>query len=361
MTEINVDEMKFPKTAVVCLSPNHGGMEISARVLASRLSQWSEGCVFVVRRGSWLERIARDMSLQHIAISMKYHFSITGIFQIRKALRDHRVRLMIYVGSSEMRTLRFSVNKKIDRFVVRHGTPKSNKKTDLAHRFLWSRVTHHWAVSEYIRLNVCELFPVQESSSFVNYGGQGEKLDELPFPLPLTSSSEKLCIGQVARVEYIKGQFDSLEALRRIRESGIDAEIVFYGDGRNMEDLKSRVQEKNLLEHVTLAGQIRKPYMRLGQHHMFLYPSYSEGFGNSFTEAISSGIHCLCYNNSCFPEYRFLGFRYNMVPNGDIDALVQRIKEIWESKESQPLGNRDLARDIFSDQAEIIRLYKALY
>ena len=351
----------FPRTAVVCLSPNHGGMEISSRTLASRLSKWSEGCIFIVRRNSWLEEIAREASLAHVPIAMKHHFSVNGIRQIRKALKDYDIRLVIYAGSSEMRTLRFCINQKIDRFVVRHGTPKTKSKTDLIHRFLWSKVTHHMAISNLMRSNVSELFPVKGRSVFVNYVSQGEKLESLPIPKAISAEENTLRIVQIARVERVKGQFDGLKVLQKIRDSAVNAKLTFYGSGQDLSELKEAARARGLSAHVSFEGQVREPYKYLGEHHVFLYPSYSEGFGNSFAEALSAGIHSLCYDNTCLPEYRHLGFCYEMVRTGDIDSLVARIREIWITRESQPLENREVARSVFSDAAEMTRLHNALY
>ena len=356
-----VPEELFPKTAIVCLSSNHGGMEFDAKILARRLSMWSESCLLVVRRGAWLEAVAREESLPYVSISMSYNFSIFGIFKIRRVLRSRGIRLLVYFGSSEMRSLRFCLNDSIDRFVVRHGTPKSKKKTDFIHRFLWSKVTHHWTISEALHRNVLELFPVKGKPVFINYTGQGEKLDELPMPRSLSYQDDTLLIGQIARVERVKGQFDTLSVLKKLRLSGINAKVVFYGDGRSLDDLKKAANAEGLLSDITFKGQVPKPYRHLDKQHVFLYPSYSEGFGNAFTEAISSGIHCLCYENTCFPEYRSLGFSYSMVPNGDIEALVDRAKEIWQTRERQPLENREIANEVFSDRAEMVRLYRALY
>ena len=354
-------EELFPKTAVVCLSPNHGGMEISSKGLASRLSQWSEQCIFVVRRGSWLESFADQASLQCIPVTMKHHFSINGIRQIRKAFKDHDIRLVIYAGSSEMRTLRFCINDKIDKFVVRHGTPKSKRKTDLVHQFLWSKVTHHMAISDAMRTNVSRLFPVKNKTVFVNYVSQGEKLRSLPVPKKMSSTDDKLKIVQTARVEYIKGHFDSIDVLEKLRGLGIDAKLSFYGGGRDLPNLKADVKARGLSEHVSFEGQITEPYRFFGRYHVFLYPSYSEGFGNSFAEALSAGMHSFCYDNTSLPEYRYLGFNYVMAPTGSITSLADGIRAAWLNREPQPLSNRDTAKRVFSDEAEMIRLYQALY
>ncbi|MEX0382729.1 glycosyltransferase family 4 protein [Spiribacter sp. 1M153] len=360
MTDLSPNGSSFPPTAIVCLSPNHGGMEISSYSLASTFSRQGEDCLFIVRRGSWLEKVAKELSLNHVAIDMRRHFSVRGIRQIRKAFSEHGTRLVIYAGSSEMRTLRFCMNKNIERFVVRHGTPKSNKKRDLVHKMLWSKVTHHMAISESMRANVAGIFPVGERPMFVNYVSQEEKLKDLSLPREIDKGSG-LSLAQIARIERVKGQFDALEVLNRLRKSGVNADLTFYGAGRDLSALEEEVKLKGLDRYVSFKGQIEAPYRCLRHHHVFLYPSHSEGFGNSFAEALSTGMHCICYNNTSLPEYRALGFDYKMVETGNVDGVVGQVLEIWENVIRPPLENREVAKRVFSEKEELTRIHRALY
>ncbi|PZA00877.1 hypothetical protein A6K26_001050 [Gammaproteobacteria bacterium 2W06] len=360
MTDLSPNGRSFPPTAIVCLSPNHGGMEIDSCALAKTFSKSSDSCLFIVRRGSWLEKVAQELSLNHVAIDMRWHFSIRGIRQIRKAFSEHGTRLVIYAGSSEMRTLRFCMNKNIERFVVRHGTHKNRKKKDLVHRFFWYKVTHHMVISKSLRSNVDEVFPVGDRPIFVSYVNQGEKLKDLPLPRGVAEKSV-LSLAQVARVERAKGQFDSLEVLGKLRKSGVNADLTFYGAGRDLVALERETKLKRLDHYVAFKGQVEAPYRYLGRHHIFLYPSYGEGFGNSFAEALSTGMHCICYNNTSMPEYRAIGFNYEMVETGDIDGLVDRILGIRKNVTKPPLANRDVATRVFSEKEELARIHRALY
>jgi glycosyltransferase involved in cell wall biosynthesis len=351
-------EELLPRIAVVCLSGNHGGMEINARVLASRLSEWSEYCILIVRQGTWLEECANQFGLNFVSVSMPFNFSLLAAHRIRQALRIAKIEVMVYFGSSEMKTLRFSLSPMLKQFMVRHGTHKRSSKKDIVHRFLWSKVSSHWAVSESIKNNVKDIYPTDGKKFFVNYTGQGEKLRVLPNPLSI--HGDKMHIAHIGRIEREKGQFDVLSVLKNLLDQGLDAEVSFFGSGRSFNELWDAAADAGLLSHINFAGQVDRPYTRLGFFNIFLYPSYGEGFGNSFTEAISSGIHCFCYDNTCFPEYRALGFKYRMVRTGDVQALTDAVLDVWNRKEPQPLENREVAVRHFSDEAEMSRLREAL-
>jgi len=350
----------LPRMAVVCLSDNYGGMEINARLLASRLSRWSEYSVLITRRGTWLEQSAREFGINCFSVPMRWNFSPTAAYRIRAELYAKCISAVIFLGSSEMKTLRFSLPSTVEEFIVRHGTPKRTSKKDVFHRTLWSKVTRHWAISKSMSTNVEKIYPVAGKKILVNYTGQGEKLAIMPFPLEIGGTSEKLKIAHIGRIEAVKGQFDVLEVLKSMLSRGVDAEVTFYGKGRELEKLMKSASDAGLTSHVHFAGQVDAPYQYLNQFHFFVYPSYSEGFGSAFTEAISSGIHCFCYDNTCFPEYRTLGFNYQMFETGDINALSEAVFDTWHRQEPQPIGNRKLAVQFFSDEAEMSRLQKAI-
>jgi glycosyltransferase involved in cell wall biosynthesis len=351
----------LPPIMIVCLSTNFGGMEIDAKLLAKRLSKFSRACVFIVRKGSWLEREAKREKINHYSISMRLNFSLKAIFQIRKALKQEESKIVIYFGSSEMKTLCFALNNIPEHFVVRHGTEKSNPKKDLFHRYSWRKVTGHWAISRSMERNVYKIYPTERRVVFTNYTGQGEKISNLPLPLELDKNIfPVLKIAHIGRIERVKGQFDLLKIARILKDQGIPLKVTFFGSGVESAKLEKEAQELELSEQVFFAGHVDRPYESLGDFHAFVYPSYSEGFGNSFTEAICSGIHCFCYDNTCFPEYLELGFRYHMVRTGDLQALARRVFEVWTDDVPQPLVNRAIGRRHLSDDAEVLRLRDAL-
>lgn len=55
---------------------------------------------------------------------------------------------------------------------------------------------------------------------------------------------------------------------------------------------------------------------------MFLFPSYGEGFGNAFIEAISFGCKAISYDNTTFKEFKELGFDFNIVENKNIERIT---------------------------------------
>ena len=88
--------------------------------------------------------------------------------------------------------------------------------------------------------------------------------------------------------------------------------------------------------------------------NIFLFPSYGEGFGNSFIEALSNGLKCVSYANTSFLEFKELEFDFEMVRDRDIDNLKESILKVVKNEIVFDLEkNMKLANNIFSEAQEI--------
>jgi len=65
-------------------------------------------------------------------------------------------------------------------------------------------------------------------------------------------------------------------------------------------------------EHIKLVGFTNDVQSYLNRSDIFLFPSYGEGLGNAFIEALSNNLVCISYNNTSFSELQNLGFYFKM-------------------------------------------------
>ena len=341
------------KTAVLCYSPNDGGMEHDAAFMAQAIAEHLTECLLVVREGTWLQQYARQHDIPCEAIAFRGSFSLTAIGAMRRLWQQHDIRNVIFLGASEIHSIHFSIAPPVKTFIVRHGTTKSSSKKDLVHRLTWSRVTAHWCISEHLKRNVTELFPIGKARVFVNYPGLGVKLDYLPQARPLTKEDDTLRLAHVGRLVAGKGQRDALKVVMQARDRGVPATLTCFGSGSDRSELEARIARLDLEDAVTLAGHVAHPYQHFGDFHGFLYPSHGEGFGNAFAEALATGMHCFSYDNTVFPEFRQLGFHFHMVEDRNHEALSAAVVSVWENREPLPMDNIALCHELFSTATEM--------
>ncbi|MCE9684323.1 glycosyltransferase [Halomonas alkalisoli] len=328
-------------------------MEHDAISMALNIDKYLANCWLVVRKGTWLERQGGRAGAKVIAINFSGSFSVSAIVRMRKLWREQQIKNIIFLGSSEIKSIHFSLTTGVEKFIVRHGTTKSSPKKDFVRRLTWSKVTAHWCISQHLEKNVRSLFPVGDAEVFVNYVALGSKLNEIPHAKQLTARSDSFELVHVGRLVQGKGQRDVLSAAKRLRDHGIPVHVSLYGDGDDNQYLVDLAKQLGIEECVRFMGYVDSPFSHFDKYHAFVYPSHGEGLGNAFIEALASGIHCFSYQNTVFPELKSLGLSFYMAPDRDVASLAEDLKEVWEARSPVNQGNVELCQNVFSVEAEM--------
>ncbi len=108
-------------------------------------------------------------------------------------------------------------------------------------------------------------------------------------------------IGQIGRLEKIKGQFFLLKALKKLKESnGISLRTILIGSGSQEKKLKEYAAKNNLqVEFVPLTPDIR-PWLK--KMDILVVPSLKEGFGVVLLEGLAAEKLVIASNTGGIPE-----------------------------------------------------------
>ena len=333
-------------------------MELDAIKLADLLSRRSKA-VLICKQNSFVERLCNkgnySFDCESIAFINK-NFSLSILMKTRSLLEQYSVKNVIYFGASELKTLYFAFAGKDLNIVVRHGTTKSRAKRDWFHRLVYSCVDYHVAISKHLLNNVRHIVPtgknerfkiIYPSFSFADYRrSNGE-------------TSGKTHIIHVGRVARGKGHIDAIRACRVLYDKGLDFELLFLGDTKDtsyMDEIKRLLKDLPYAESVTFAGYVDDVGNYLVEADIFLYPSYGEGFGNVFVEAMASGLSVVSYKNTTFPEFREMGFRFRMAEDRNIHSLsimLLQAVECLASDQTELVFNARLAAELFNKESEL--------
>lgn len=345
--------------AIICLSPNDGGMELDAIKLYKKLSKYLS-VVLVSKKDSFIEsQVKNDNTIKIETIDFQHMFSINIILAVRTIIKKHGIKNVIFFGASELRSLYFAfLGLKIN-LIVRHGTTKSRPKKDFFHRLIYSKVNYHVSISKHLQKNVKTIIPFgkQTKEKLIYSSFELSKLNKVPHKL--------LTIVHTGRIVEGKGQLDAIKACSILYKNNID--FIFYIVGSMDENFKVQFMEYynscEYKDNIKLTGFTKDVQNYLNKSDIFLFPSWGEGLGNSFLEALANGLVCMAYKNTSFIEFQQLGFELTLIENKSIIHLEEELLNIAQNlqvKKKNSLHNYSLIEKYFSSDAEVSKYLEIL-
>lgn len=354
--------MNKQAAAIICLSPNFGGMEIDSIRLAQKLSP----CVsitLIAQTGSFIADSKDEyVGLNGInleTISFRSSISLSIILRVRHIIQDRGIKNVIFFGASELKSLYFTFLGLDINLIVRHGTTKSHPKKDWFHRLIYSNVNYHVSICKHLQKNVEYIIP---------FGKHAKSVTIYPsFNLPEIHKigHEKLTLLHVGRIAKGKGQSDAIQACQILYDNEID--FIFYLVGgfdqpyeQPFMELYHSLPYKDKIVLVGFTKNVQEYYAKVD---IFLFPSYGEGFGNAFVEALANNLICISYANTSFIEFKELGFNFHLCENKNIESLKKILLKTIENlslEKSKLSENQRLVEEIFSLNEEVSEYQKLL-
>jgi glycosyltransferase involved in cell wall biosynthesis len=153
------------------------------------------------------------------------------------------------------------------------------------------------------------------SPMFLNHG-----------PAPVLTAPRLVNIGRI--VEQ-KGQAILVQAAARLRDRGIDFELVIVGDGPMRGEIERLIEQLDLKEHVRITGYLSNQGVleELLASRALVLPSFAEGLPGVFFEALALGRPVISTYIAAHPELIESGVNGWLVPAGAVEPLVDAMAE----------------------------------
>jgi len=167
----------------------------------------------------------------------------------------------------------------------------------------------------------------------------------------------------VCRMVRRKGLNFLIDAMRELREDGIELELI--GSGQESESVAQLIEQHGLGDCVTMLGYIPRDqlYRYYHQADIFVLPSLAESFGQVLLEAMSCGLPIVATTVGGIPETIRPERNGLLVPPGDAKAIVDAVRYLAARPAlCDEIGRRNAAyvRDRYS-WAAVAGQYEALY
>ncbi|WP_428389405.1 glycosyltransferase family 4 protein [Mucisphaera sp.] len=190
------------------------------------------------------------------------------------------------------------------------------------------------AISSYCRSQLMRWMAAESWGKIfeVHCGLDGLFLEAEVVPLP--ERPRLVCVGRLCEQ---KGQLLLLEAIARVRDRGMEVELVLAGDGEMRGVIEQRVRELALDDLVTITGWVDAKRVRseIESSRALVLPSFAEGLPVVLMEAMALGRPVVSTYIAGIPELVEDGENGWLVPAGDVEALTEALVALLSSDQEQ--------------------------
>jgi len=173
-------------------------------------------------------------------------------------------------------------------------------------------------------------------------------LDQGFFPTAVVPIPERPRLVNVGRLSEQKGQLLLIEAAARLRDRGVEFELVIVGDGPMRGEIEQFIKQFSLENQVRITGYLSNQDVRkeLRAARALVLPSFAEGLPVVVMESLAQGRPVISTYIAGIPELIEPGVNGWLVPAGAVEPLVVAMAEVLaaSSAELERMGRAGAAR-----------------
>jgi len=134
----------------------------------------------------------------------------------------------------------------------------------------------------------------------------------------------------IGRLSAAKGHLLLIEAVRRLRDEGLNLQLTIIGDGSMRPAIAARIAQDGLAKQVRLAGSLSSAQVReeIENARALVVSSFAEGLPVVMMEAMALERPVISTRIAGIPELMVEGETGWLVPAGDEAALAQAMREV---------------------------------
>jgi glycosyltransferase involved in cell wall biosynthesis len=145
----------------------------------------------------------------------------------------------------------------------------------------------------------------------------------------------------IGRLIETKGLKELILSFKNIEQTTPDARLDIYGEGPFRSALETLIQEQALKSKVILHGNVQQAWKQMYQSHVFVFPSWYEGFSGALVEAMMVGLPIIASDISMNLEAVEDGVTAEVHKVKDVLHLTEKMKHVMLNYDASiELGKR---------------------
>ncbi|MBR3884905.1 MAG: glycosyltransferase [Clostridia bacterium] len=214
------------------------------------------------------------------------------------------------------------------------------------------------AVSESCKNNIAVKYPaIKDKLDFLYNTQNNESILEKSKETKIKFDKNHFNIISCTRLSAEKGHIRSLDALKKLKDSGFDFVWHILGDGVERENIEKHISELKLENNVKLYGNIHNPYPYIKEADLFYLGSFHEAAPMVFAESMILGVPVLTTKTCSANE--LVGEKGWVCENSE-DGIFEGFKEILSNKKLLEEKRKNLKDYHYDNDAIVSKLYNLI-
>jgi len=331
-----------------CGSPSWGGIEIYILRTIEKLTELGNEVSLLCPPHSNIEKNAREKGIKAYPILKRGAGRFDSIVNLRKLLKENKFEVIHTHLSNDLwvivPALRNSRHK--TKLILSKCMASGVKKKDILHKQLYNRTDTIIAVSNFIKQNVLDTCPVNES-----------KVDVVPDAIDLTRfnpalydgkkirnelgiNESTIVVGMVGRMSPGKGHETLFATARMLMGTDYETKIRFlviggasFGEDKYEMNLMETVKKDHSEKMIIFKGFQNDVAHFLSAMDIFAFPSNEESFGGAALEAMAMNLPVVASDAGGVPDIVINNETGILIPRNDPKALSDALIKLVENTE----------------------------
>lgn len=173
------------------------------------------------------------------------------------------------------------------------------------------------------------------------------KEDYFSAPRKYTNLNNKIRLVHTANNvnNYVKGHDVVIKIVKKLNDKGIDATVVFIGDGAKRQEFENLARDLGIADKVEFTGLLASSMEvreKLLEADLFIFPTKAEGLPRAVIEAMAVGLPCLSTPVNGIPELLEKEYMFDPL---DVDGFTNSIIELISVPEKMnTMSNRNIEK-----------------